>query len=281
MDSLNAIQDALISRTYRVQEGFRDRLALVDSVTGVSAVVNESSDAVLMYHSVSDSAGEIFGNVGTERFERDIARFSEEFSIVDLPQIISGGSDDDRQLAITFDDGYKNFYENAAPVLRNYGIPATVFISSQIIGEADRKLVRKAHSIDVSRRMFLNEDEILELIEDELVTIGNHTRTHRHLPQCSITEKRDEILGAKRELEENFDIDIDRFCYPYGEIDPESVEIVRSSHELATGSHESTYRGEGDRCELPRVHAHKAETRVQWELTELSDRLSVSRWLGF
>jgi peptidoglycan/xylan/chitin deacetylase (PgdA/CDA1 family) len=59
------------------------------------------------------------------------------FRVVPLKDILSfmrGGISDENLAAITFDDGYQDFCENAYPVLKKYNYPSTVFLVSDLVG---------------------------------------------------------------------------------------------------------------------------------------------------
>ena len=60
------------------------------------------------------------------------------FKVVSLQEILSfikGNDSDERLVAITFDDGYQDFYDNAFPVLKTYKLPSTVFLVSDLVGK--------------------------------------------------------------------------------------------------------------------------------------------------
>lgn len=105
-----------------------------------------------------------------------------------------------KEIYMTFDDGFSNFYENAYPILKKHRIPFTIFVTLDYI----------------NRQNYLTWEQILELSENDLCTIGCHTYTHKQLSECSIRELRKEIAIAKEKIEERIDKKIDYFAYPYG-----------------------------------------------------------------
>ncbi len=129
-----------------------------------------------------------------------------------------------RLVALTFDDGYRDFYENAFPVLRNYGFPSTVFVVSDLVGKeniwdsADGKAMEK----------LLNWNEISRLSK-EGVAFGSHTKSHPFLSKLSPTELEDEVAGSKSFLEERLQTQVESFCYPYGDYNDGVVEKVRNA----------------------------------------------------
>lgn len=135
-------------------------------------------------------------------------------SIGEILSFMSGGVSDKRLVAITFDDGYQDFYDNAYPVLRRYGYPSTIFLVSDLVGKYN--LWDDAKSGIMKRLM--GWDKILE-ISSNGVEIGSHTRSHPFLTKLSDMELSDEITGSREALEDILKKPVELFCYPYGDYD--------------------------------------------------------------
>ncbi len=75
--------------------------------------------------------------IAPEAFERQLSWLKRRYTILPLAKLVDGlagrGALPMRSLAITFDDGYENFYTHAFPILRKYKIPATVFIATDLV----------------------------------------------------------------------------------------------------------------------------------------------------
>lgn len=101
-----------------------------------------SDPSILLYHGVTDEPRRGIVNctgkhVTVERFERQLAAVARHRKMVPLVELVSRLRD--RQpcrdmVAVTFDDGYLNNLECAAPVLQRMGIPATFFLATGFIG---------------------------------------------------------------------------------------------------------------------------------------------------
>jgi peptidoglycan/xylan/chitin deacetylase (PgdA/CDA1 family) len=149
------------------------------------------------------------------------------FEVVSLAEILGfaeGKETNRKMVAITFDDGYKDFYDNAWPVLRRYGYPSTVFLVSGLIGKEntwDRDALK-------ARKKLLDGDRIRELRENGVI-FGSHTKRHPFLTRLSPGELADEISGSKSDLEEKLSAPVEFFCYPYGDRNDKVEEAVKAA----------------------------------------------------
>lgn len=227
-------------------------------------------NAVLMYHSVG---GGLFDHIPPERFRADLKHLSEQYEIVDLPAVASPSSRSKKQVALTFDDGYRDFYDEVVPLLHEFEAPATVFVISTTL--FDEGFVHD----DVFEYDYMSRSQVEKLVDDDLVTIGNHTRTHPDLSAVSdVDVLESEILGAKRDLERELSVDVTRFCYPYNCLNTESVDVVCRSHEYAVcGPDPGTLRlNRAHRCRLPRLNGAVDRNRLERALT---DRTMVRQYV--
>lgn len=78
-------------------------------------------------------------HVTCERFEWQMREIARRFAVVPLDEIdarLSRGASVDGLAAVTFDDGYADNYHHALPILKRLGLPATVFLVTDLIGGA-------------------------------------------------------------------------------------------------------------------------------------------------
>ncbi len=99
------------------------------------------SGVILQYHSVSHPRSSYHYlnpglSVTPEDFERQIAFVTRYFRVVSLDQLLANAKDQEiceTLFAITFDDGYRDNYIHAFPILRKYDVPATFYLTTECI----------------------------------------------------------------------------------------------------------------------------------------------------
>jgi peptidoglycan/xylan/chitin deacetylase (PgdA/CDA1 family) len=95
---------------------------------------------VLAYHKVSADPHPFFAPVHPNVFEQQMEFLSRCYRVMPLMELVERnrtGEVPDRAVAITFDDGYRDNYENAFPILKKYKLPATIFVTTGAIGTGE------------------------------------------------------------------------------------------------------------------------------------------------
>ncbi|GAB4229374.1 MAG: hypothetical protein OHK0028_03460 [Deltaproteobacteria bacterium] len=114
-----------------------------------------------------------------------------------------------KSVVITFDDGWRSVYDIAAPILKKYGYPATLFVYTDLI---------------VGSRETLSWEQVRELSLGGF-DIQGHSKTHRYLGRKERKESfRDYFEAVRKELEESAKIirkhtgrEVKYLAYPYGD----------------------------------------------------------------
>ncbi len=94
----------------------------------------EHEVAIILYHRIARPGSQPWSLMPTspEDFEREMRYLRQRYQIVPLDELVSALAEwhalPPRLAAITFDDGYREIYTDAFPVLKRYAIPATVFL---------------------------------------------------------------------------------------------------------------------------------------------------------
>lgn len=150
---------------------------------------------------------------------------------------------------ITFDDGYVDNLELAAPALRQHGFSATCYLVADRIGgfnawDSDVLGVRKPLMDGAAIREWLALG----------MGVGSHTRTHPRLSLLDPGRQAQEIGSSKSALEDRIGVAIRHFCYPYGDYDDRCVAAVREAgYATAVTTDRGRVRGGDDLLALPRV----------------------------
>ena len=149
------------------------------------------------------------------------------FNVLSLKDLIASVQKDEKnakRIALTFDDGYQDFYENAYPVLRRYGYPSTVFIIPGLMGGKNDW----DFSHENAAKPLMDWKTVIEISKNG-VDIGSHTKTHPCLLDLSPHEIAVEAIDSKREIEKRLDRPIEFFCYPYGKYNAGAREEIRKA----------------------------------------------------
>jgi len=127
-------------------------------------------------------------------------------------------------IALTFDDGYQDIYLYAYPILKNLGIPATLFLIAKYLDRPN------TWDINLGRIRFnhLTHNNIAELIQNGW-EIGSHGLSHRLLVGMPTAEMQAEIHDSKKLLEEQFKSEVRFFCAPFGKLNRKIISEAESA----------------------------------------------------
>lgn len=115
-----------------------------------------------------------------------------------------------KPIVLTFDDGYRDFYTDAFPILLKYKVKSTAYIISGFLNQPN----------------YMTSEQLGLVAGSGYVEIGAHTMHHIDLQHASALKASEEIIGSKKELEALLHIPIVSFAYPGGRFNPTTVTIV-------------------------------------------------------
>lgn len=248
-------------------------VAFVGHHSRIASLYDDGANCVLRYHSVG---GGFYDDIQPERLRRDIEYLQRHYEIVDLPEVLRPG--EGARIALTFDDGYRDFHRHVVPILHEYDVPATVFAIADAVDDPSF-----THN-DRYDYEYMDRAELTTLVDDDLVTVGNHTRSHRDLSGLPRDELEREIVGAKHRLEDLLGTDVRRFCFPYCVRDERAAAFVRETHDVgvaAQGRRETISAGT-DPATVPRINGANPPWEVRWDLSAPARLLGAAcdRFLG-
>ena len=169
---------------------------------------------VLMYHSIGSTVpGDFQG-----RYNMPMPRFYEQMNYLaskNIKVVPMGSKDLDNSIVLTFDDGYRNNYTIAYPILKELSIPFTIFISTDNL-------------LDGSG-LYLNSDDVIMLSKDPLVTIGSHGKTHLPFNSLTANELRIELEHSKKVLEGLTSKNIEMISCPHGQYSDLVIKAIKDA----------------------------------------------------
>jgi len=168
---------------------------------------------ILCYHRVSDDLRDHV-TVGIEQFDQQIAFLKANYTIIGLRDLLDGSLNTQKTpVAITFDDGYLDNYENAFPILAKYGASATFFVSTDHITEQKPF----AHDLDKLGRGLPNMswDQIREM-QRAGMDFGSHTANHVDLGQIDEATAWQELIRSDQTLRDQLGLKQNLFAFPFG-----------------------------------------------------------------
>jgi peptidoglycan/xylan/chitin deacetylase (PgdA/CDA1 family) len=211
---------------------------------------------ILMYHSVIPDAPPADRlTVSVKAFERQM-RFLKEHRYNVLPLEEAARLIRERKnipphsVAITFDDGNKDNYLHAFPVLKKYGIRAAVFVIVKEVGRPDK----------------LSWDEIKQMQDSGLISFGSHALGPEPLVNIkSEDELKSQIFDSRRALEGELGRPVNMFSYPEGRFNKKIRSLV-----IAAGYRLAVATNPGKMCPSDDVFALK-----RLRISSTSDNLFV------
>ncbi|MEK7507171.1 MAG: polysaccharide deacetylase family protein [Patescibacteria group bacterium] len=177
---------------------------------------------ILLYHRVEDVINDPHKLcVNKNNFHSQIKFLKENFNIIPLVKLVQSirkGRVDNNTIAITFDDGYADNLYNALPVLKEFKVPATVFLAAGYIGRnRPRPFYWDQNTPEIGQGKPMTLAEVKRLSSSRLIEIGGHTINHPKLASLSENEQFKEISGGKKILENALNIPLLSFAYPFGD----------------------------------------------------------------
>lgn len=164
-----------------------------------------------------------------------------------------------RVAALTFDDGFRSVATVAAPLLRELGVPATVFAVTGQVGTGEPLRWEGIEEWLGGRY----EDELAGLSWDELAglaesgwEVGSHTCSHPSLPHLDDEALRVELTASRQEIEQRLGSPCDVLAYPYGAHDRRVIEAARAAGYRAAATFPPHVRT-GDALAVPRVGVYR------------------------
>lgn len=197
------------------------------------------------------------------------------FSFVTLEQLLGHQSLllPQKRVNVSFDDGFKDVYEEAFPILRKHHVPFTLYLTTgfpdgtadlwwiqlekdrsvdeferimKAVYESGKPMAEEMHRLtqsDPDRNLCLdlalNWAEIKEMVDSGLCTVGSHTVSHPGLVRIDAKEVSSELHESKRVIKEKLGVEVVHLSYPH------SMQDERVQRMIAEAGYTSATLGYG------------------------------------
>jgi peptidoglycan/xylan/chitin deacetylase (PgdA/CDA1 family) len=231
---------------------------------------NSWPGAVLFYHRVADNDLTDW-TITTSGFEEQLDWLSRSAKVVSLSQIQFGqklGRRENLEVALTFDDGYLESFQNAIPLLTKRKLPCTFFVSTGF-AESGRPF---PHDVDKNQNHEPVTIEMVQSIAQQGIEIGCHTVTHLDLGQAYDRQRLlFEIRDSRHKLQDWSGQAVRFFSFPYGMQWNMSQAAIDTIYESGFDGFVSAYGAwnkiGSDHFHIRRIHAFRGICHLQNWLT--------------
>lgn len=207
------------------------------------ASIKQGALPVLMYHAVDDK---VFGDkdlfVSTQAFDEQMKYLHDNgYTTIDFNDI-KNYKKFQKPILITFDDGYENNYTNAYPVLKKYGLKATIFVITGFIG----------------RNEFLTADQIKQM--SDVISFQSHTVSHIKLSKADKGTVEKELSESKSTIEKLTGRPVIAVSYPYGAYNTGVVNIAKKYYKIGISTNFGYYFPISEIYEIKRIAVDPLDT---------------------
>jgi len=230
--------------------------------------VRRHRSVVLGYHGVAESRLRddlSLLQVSPRRFRAQLEMLTDAgfrfVTMAELARRAGGGTPEPGMAVVTFDDGMRNNRRVALPILSEYGIPATVYVTIGFISGESPWIGPGGDGA------MMSEEELRDLAAAGW-ELGAHTMTHPDLSTLDYDACLEEIEQSRAELERIAGVGVETFAYPFGRYGPAALAAVRDAGFLAAVT---TGSGRWDSYEITRAMIGAADP-LPVMMLKLTDR---------
>jgi peptidoglycan/xylan/chitin deacetylase (PgdA/CDA1 family) len=204
---------------------------------------------LLTYHAVESGAAPLCVEPGlfARHLDAIAASGADVLTVRELAAALRGGCPPAHAVVVTFDDGYASVVANAAPLLRERRIAATIFCVAGRLG-GDSAWPSQARW--AAARPLAGAADLAVLVE-AWWEVGSHGVQHDVLSDAR------ELAESRALLEAATGADVKSFAYPYGVVPPGAADaLAAAGYEAACAARAGVVDADADPFFLPRVDAH-------------------------
>ena len=195
------------------------------TLSAVGSVYHTGGVSVIGYHSVDDEDSLISTPIKMFRAQMEYLR-DNNINVISLKALYealeSPGPLPKRSVALTFDDGFEGVYDNAFPILKEFGYPATLFLVTDSVGKE-----MGWERVEGICAYTLCTWEKLKEMDEGGIDIQSHSKTHQFLAELDDETLSSEVGGSKAAIEKNLGKKVEFLAYPYGSFDARVIESLK------------------------------------------------------
>ena len=179
----------------------------------------------------------MYHNIGADKYTNDLNLFKKHLLYIknNFNVVLPNDHLTCKDICLTFDDGFYNFYVYVYPLLKELDLKAilavpTKFILDDTILTRDERLGIKHDDTytNIDKAPFCTFKELKQMSESGLVKIASHS--HSHINLCETDNLDLELKKSKQIIEDKLNIICDTFVFPFGKYNDEVLKIVRQEY---------------------------------------------------
>ncbi|CCQ12734.1 Carbohydrate Esterase Family 4 [Pseudoalteromonas luteoviolacea B = ATCC 29581] len=224
---------------------------------------------ILQYHHVSETLPAVT-SVSSKTFRQHLDYLqSNDYHVIHLHEVLSALQAEkplpEKTIAITFDDGYSNNFDAAAPLLESYHFPYTIFVNPKLIDE---------------QKSYVMTWDQLRTLAKQGATIASHSAQHDYLHD-KLKDETDEqwreriradLNYAQARIKEEIGHDYPWVAFPYGEYNRALQELLIEMGLIGIGQQSGAINETTEWTAVPRYPA----SGIYADLETLSVKLNSS-----
>lgn len=204
---------------------------------------------ILQYHHVGSATPPVT-SISTEDLRKHLEFLRDEgFSVLRLEEVLqalrTGAALPERSAVLSFDDGYRSVYDEAWPLLQEFGYPFTIFVTAGLVTS--------------NGRLYASWEQLREMGAAG-ATLANHTMSHAYMVERAANESeaewrqrmRSEIEDAEALIAAETGQSHKLLAWPYGEYDAALQALVQELGYIGIGQHSGPVNASSDFTALPR-----------------------------
>jgi peptidoglycan/xylan/chitin deacetylase (PgdA/CDA1 family) len=242
-----------------------ETVATVAAQNGANGA-NDALLRVLLYHKVNDGPTAPL-TVSVSLFDEQLSRLRElQYNVVDLDTVLAHYRDGrplpSCPVLITFDDGYRDNLDNAAPVLERHGFPSVSFVPIAYLDGPQPLPHERRFALHGRQNETLDWGALAEL-EAAGMRVESHGISHSPFPRLTNDEAARELAVSKQLLEERLGRPVRAFAYVKGAVGRRHLPLVaQAGYELAFTSTPGLNPPDADRLRLHRYNVEPYAMRT-------------------